>query len=141
MGNKLILNTESISISIKPLNELLLIKPYKKYDEFNEIKLIPIKPSEYSQYGLDPSLRKLVDEGLITEEDAWEITRQKIIFKENEQELKKKYKGKVVVVCDGKFFEGNNLTEAVKKAKEKVGEKPYYAESLYESLDIPSTLF
>ncbi|MGB9693917.1 MAG: hypothetical protein ACPLYF_03650 [Fervidobacterium sp.] len=85
-------------------------------------------------------LKMLLEKGLIDEISINEILEQKIIFEERRAELEEKHRGKVVVVCNGEVFVGETIDDAVAKAKEKHGNRPYYSEALGIT-DFPSVLF
>jgi hypothetical protein len=103
-----------------------------------------------SVIGLDPnlvsrrdslrtSLSALVDKGFFKSEDMSEIMQQEVIFENWRARKGNGFIGKTIVVCGGEVFVGDTLVEAVRKSKEKFGDKPYYTESLEPIIEFPST--
>ena len=58
---------------------------------------------------------------IITQKEIWQRKRDDFNLSE--------MRGKTVVVCGGEVFIGNNLDEAVKKARKKLRKEPFCSES------------
>jgi len=86
---------------------------------------------------MEDSIKVLEERGVIDHYFIQEVLRQKEIFEDNRKELEEKHHGKTIVVCGGEIFVGENFDEALRKAREKHGEKPYYSESIMVT-DYPS---
>jgi hypothetical protein len=75
------------------------------------------------------TLASLKAKNVIKDADVKEILMQHSVVEQRRIELLK-HLGEVVVACNGELFYGKNLEEAIKKAKDKCGDKPYYSESI-----------
>lgn len=84
----------------------------------------------------DP-LRVLEERGVIDESFIGEVLRQKTVFEDNRRGLGEKNYGKTVVVCGGDVFVGEGFEDALRKARKKHGNRPYYSESI-GVIDYPS---
>ena len=71
----------------------------------------------------------LLESKMITDEEKNEVLKQHELLLRRYDEVKQ-HKGKTVVACGDEFFIGNDLDDAVKKARTKLGKKPYYAETI-----------
>jgi hypothetical protein len=83
-------------------------------------------------------LASLEFRGIITHEDAREMLRNYYSLELRRQELAS-HEGKVVVVSNGELFFGEDLNEAMRRAKETQGERPVYSETV-NMVDYPSPL-
>jgi hypothetical protein len=81
-------------------------------------------------------LTALLSRGLLKKADMVQIIEQQTFLQKKRSELLQ-YWGKVVVACGGELFFGDTLEGALVKAREKCGDKPYYAENLAE-VNFPS---
>lgn len=86
---------------------------------------------------VEDSLKILEEKGVIDDSFIKEILRQKGLFEDNREQLEEKYYGKTIVVCGGDIFVGEDFDEALRKARNKHGERPYYSESI-GVIDYPS---
>jgi hypothetical protein len=84
------------------------------------------------------NLKSLKDEGIMDENTMREIIKQKVFLEDNLDQLQG-HSG-YVVACDSKLFFDDTLDAAIKKAKDTVGKRPYYSESLNNFIDYPSPL-
>lgn len=75
------------------------------------------------------TLASLKAKNIIRDDDIEEILAQHAVVEQRRIELLQ-HLGEVVVACNGELFYGKTLEEAVRKAKEKYGNKPYYSESI-----------
>ena len=108
------------------------------------LKTVSLSPATYRYLiqvweSIKKHSEKLADmkkKGLVTEEEMNEILSQHCLFLERFDELQN-YQGKVAVMCNGELFIGDTLQSAVKEAKEKYKDKPYYSQSI-NLIDIPS---
>jgi hypothetical protein len=75
------------------------------------------------------TLASLKAKGVVRNEDVEEVLLQHAIVEQRRFELLQ-HLGEVVVACNGELFYGRSLEEAIKKAKEKYGDKPYYSETI-----------
>ena len=83
-------------------------------------------------------LKSLRDNGVIDEQTMIEIMKQKVFLEDNIQ-IVLGHIGKTVVVCNEQLFFGDTLDEAIKQARDKLGDKPYYSETI-DFIDYPSPL-
>lgn len=74
-------------------------------------------------------LDELVKTNIITDEEKKETLKQHEILLKRYAEVSHNV-GKTVVACGNELFVGENLDDAVKKAREKYGKRPYYAETI-----------
>lgn len=86
---------------------------------------------------VEDSLSVLEEKGVIGDSFIREVLRQKRIFEDNRKELEEKNYGKTIVACGGDIFVGEDLDDALSKARKKHGERPYYSESI-GVIDYPS---
>lgn len=84
------------------------------------------------------SLKTLKDKGLIDEQTMIETMKQQAYLEDNRDKitLDRGY----VVACGEQLFFGDTQDEAVKKAHDAVGNKPYYSESI-GLIDFPSPFY
>lgn len=80
-------------------------------------------------------LQSLKERGVITDDVLRETIKQQVFLEDNRDKITED-RG-YVVVCNEQFFYGKTLDEAVKKARETVGKKPYYSEPI-DFIDYPS---
>lgn len=80
-------------------------------------------------------LLSLKQKGIMDEKTMIEIMKQKVFLEDNIQQVLG-HKG-YVVICDKHFFFGDTLDEAIKNAKEAVGDKPFHSETI-DFIDYPS---
>ena len=80
-------------------------------------------------------LQSLKDKGIITDEILRETMKQAVFLEDNRDKITQS-QGYVVASADRLFF-GDTHDEAVRKAREAVGERPYYSESI-GLIDFPS---
>lgn len=83
------------------------------------------------------SLKILEQKGVIEDSFIQEVLTQKRIFEENRKKFEEKNYGKTIVVCGGDIFVGEDFDDALRKAKKKHGNRPYYSESI-GIIDYPS---
>jgi hypothetical protein len=110
--------------------EGILTEYRKKIDD------VEPKSKELDLIDLEKSMASLQKRGLLKDKDFIEILEQRKILDEKRDTLSQ-YEGKVIVVCGGEIFVGENLNEAVTKARAKYKERPYYAKSIGRK-DFPS---
>lgn len=128
----------------RPLTLEIQSYMWKSQQEYVHVD-IPASLQRYEQMRRELSilfnrLKMLLEKGLIDEASVNEILEQKIIFEERRPEIEQKYHGKVIVVCNGEIFVAETIDDAIKKAKEKHGNRPYYSEALGIT-DFPSVLY
>ncbi|MGI0080027.1 MAG: hypothetical protein ACRECH_10425 [Nitrososphaerales archaeon] len=101
------------------------------------IVLVP-KDLEYHKKHLDllHYLESLQSKGAITNPDLEEIMLQHYELELHSNELLG-HDGEIVVVCGGELFFGENLNDAIQKAREKYGNKPYFSETV-NMVDYPT---
>lgn len=82
-------------------------------------------------------LQSLRSREIVTDSDLREVLDQFDILEQRRDDLGS-HVGDIVVVCNSELFFGKDVNEAVKKARDKHGDKPYYSETV-NIVEYPST--
>lgn len=82
---------------------------------------------------LEDTISLLLRDGKVTEDFAVDLFKQKAIYETREQELKREYAGKEVVISGEKVFFDESFEGALTKAKREFPNRPYYSVSFAES--------
>lgn len=86
---------------------------------------------------VEDSLKVLKEKGVVDDGFIQEVLRQKRVFEDSRKRLEERNYGKTIVVCGGDTFVGEDLDDALRKARKKHGDRPYYCESI-GVIDYPS---